>query len=210
MSGFLITLEGIDSCGKTTQAHLLEARLESEAVPHLLLREPGGTAVGEKIRHLLLQKEHPLTDNTEILLYAAARAELVVTVIRPALKKGLVVVCDRYLDSTVAYQGYGSGGDGAWIRALNERVTGGLRPQLTFLFDLSVEEAFRRRGGGGDRIEERDLSYHRRVRRGYLAIASEEPARFNVIDATAPAEKQHEAVWSKVEAALQGRCSGEL
>jgi len=184
--------------------------LKARPSPTFCSVNPAAPPWGKKIRHLLLQKEHPLTDNTEILLYAAARAELVVTVIRPALKKGLVVVCDRYLDSTVAYQGYGSGGDGAWIRALNERVTGGLRPQLTFLFDLSVEEAFRRRGGGGDRIEERDLSYHRRVRRGYLAIAGEEPARFNVIDATAPAEKQHEAVWSKVEAALQGRCSGEL
>lgn len=210
MGGYLITLEGIDGCGKTTQARLLQARLESEAIPHLLIREPGCTPVGERIRQLLLQKEDPLTDDAEILLYAAARAELVAVVIRPALKKGLVVVCDRYFDSTVAYQGYGGGADGAWIRALNERVTGGLRPHLTFLFDLSVEEALRRRGSGGDRIEERDLSYHRRVRRGYLAIAGEEPARFCTIDATAPAGRQHETVWLKIGASLRRRCPGEL
>ncbi|NMD33550.1 MAG: dTMP kinase, partial [Firmicutes bacterium] len=96
MSGFLITLEGIDGCGKTTQARLLKERLEREAIPHLLTREPGGTAAGEKIRLLLLQKEHSLTDTAEILLYMAARAELVDTVIRPALEAGQVVVCDRY------------------------------------------------------------------------------------------------------------------
>lgn len=197
MSGFLITLEGIDGCGKTTQARLLKERLEREAVPHLLTREPGGTAAGEKIRLLLLQKEHSLTDTAEILLYMAARAELVDTVIRPALEAGQVVVCDRYLDSSVAYQGYGGEGDRAWIQALNAKVTGGLWPHLTFLFDLSVEEALRRRGRGGDRIEERALSFHRKVRHGYRAIADEEPARVILIDATAPAERQHEAVWMK-------------
>lgn len=204
MNGFLITLEGIDSCGKTTQAGLLERRLAGAAIPHLSIREPGGTPVGEKLRLLLLQKEHSLTNNTEILLYMAARAELVEAVIRPALEKGLVVICDRYFDSTVAYQGYGSGGDRAWIRALNEKVTGGVQPHLTFLFDLSVEEALRRRGGGGDRIEERDLSYHRRVRRGYLAIAEEQPHRVFMIDATGPAERQHETVWSAADALLRG------
>lgn len=198
MSGFLITLEGIDGCGKTTQARLLKERLEREAIPHLLTREPGGTAAGEKIRLLLLQKEHSLTDTAEILLYMAARAELVDTVIGPALEAGQVVVCDRYLDSTVAYQGYGGQGDRAWIEALNKRVTRGLWPHLTFLFDLSVEEALRRRCRSGDRIEERALSYHRRVRQGYRAIAEEEPARVILIDATAPAERQHEVVWIKI------------
>jgi len=198
LSGFLITLEGIDGCGKTTQARLLKERLEREAIPHLLTREPGGTAAGEKIRLLLLQKEHSLTDTAEILLYMAARAELVDTVIRPALEAGQVVVCDRYLDSTVAYQGYGGQGDRAWIEALNKRVTRGLWPHLTFLFDLSVEEALRRRCRSGDRIEERALSYHRRVRQGYRAIAEEEPARVILIDATAPAERQHEVVWIKI------------
>lgn len=210
MNGFLITMEGIDSCGKTTQAGLLKKRLEAEGIPHLSIREPGGTPLGEKLRLLLLQKEHALTNDTEILLYTAARAELVAAVIRPALEKGLAVICDRYYDSTTAYQGYGGGGDRAWIRALNERATGGLQPRLTFLFDLSVEEALRRRGRGGDRIEQRDLSYHRRVRRGYLAIAAEQPRRFFLIDAAAPAERQHETVWLAAGALLRGRCPGEL
>ncbi len=202
LSGFLISLEGIDGCGKTTQARLLQERLEREGIPHLLTREPGGTAAGEKIRLLLLQKEHSLTNNAEILLYMAARAELVATVIEPALTAGQVVICDRYIDSSIAYQGYGGGGDRAWIRALNENVTASLRPHLTLLLDLSVEEALRRRGGDGDRIEERDLSYHRRVRQGYLAIAAAEPARMSLIDAAAPAERQHRAVWMKVQSLL--------
>lgn len=199
MSGFLISLEGIDGCGKTTQARLLKERLEREAIPHLLTREPGGTAAGEKIRLLLLQqKEHSLTNNTEILLYMAARAELVETVIGPALAAGQLVICDRYVDSTVAYQGYGGGGDRDWIRALNEKAAGNCRPHLTFLFDLSVEEALRRRGSGGDRVEERALSYHRRVRQGYLAIAAAEPERIILIDAAAPAERQHREIWTKL------------
>lgn len=203
MNGFFITMEGIDSCGKTTQADLLKKRLENESIPHLLIREPGGTPVGEKIRDLLLHKGDPLTNDAEILLYMAARAQLVAAVIRPALEKGLVVICDRYFDSTVAYQGYGGGGDRGWISALNEKVTDGLQPHLTFLFDLSVEEALRRRGGEGDRIEERALSYHRRVRQGYLAIAAEQPHRFLLLDATAPAGRQHEAVWQAAAALLR-------
>lgn len=202
MSGFLISLEGIDGCGKTTQSRLLAERMAREAIPHLLTREPGGTTAGEKIRRLLLQKEHSLTADTEILLYMAARAELVDIKIRPALAAGRVVICDRYIDSSVAYQGYGGGSDRNWIYALNERVTGGLRPRLTFLFDLSVEEALRRRGGGGDRIEERDFSYHQRVRRGYLAIAAAEPARVMLIDAAAPVERQHRSVWLRVQSLL--------
>ncbi|HPU02159.1 MAG: dTMP kinase [Firmicutes bacterium] len=198
MQGFLVSLEGIDGCGKSTQARLLQERLERENIPHLLTREPGGTPAGEMIRRLLLQEAPALAINAEILLYMAARAELVETVIRPALAAGKVVICDRYIDSTVAYQGYGSGGDCAWIRALNERVTQDCRPRLTFLFDLPVEEALRRRGGSGDRIEERDLSYHRRVRQGYLALAAAEPERIMLIDAAAPAERQHEAVWMKL------------
>ena len=210
MSGFLITLEGIDGCGKTTQGRLLQARLEGEAIPHLFVREPGGTPIGEQIRLLLLQKEHSLITGTELLLYLAARAELVNTVIRPALEDGRVVLCDRYYDSTIAYQGYGCGGDGDWIRELNEKITAGLRPRLTFLFDLSVEEALRRRGHEGDRIEERSLSFHRRVRRGYLALAAAEPDRIVIIDAAAPAEQQHELLWSRLEALFSGRPSDEL
>ncbi len=202
LRGFLVSLEGIDGSGKSTQARLLKERLEREGIAHLSTREPGGTAAGEMIRRLLLQKEHSLTGNTEILLYMAARAELVSTVIEPALHSGQVVVCDRYTDSSIAYQGFGSGGDKAWISRLNERVTQGRLPRLTFLFDLPVEEALRRRGREGDRIEERDLSFHRRVRRGYLAIAGAEPGRVLLIDAAAPAEQQHLRVWSGMQPLL--------
>lgn len=198
MSGFLISLEGIDGCGKTTQARLLQEHLGRAAIPHILTREPGGTAAGEKIRLLLLRGDHSLTGGAELLLYMAARMELVATVIEPALAKGMVVICDRYLDSSVAYQGYGGGADRAWIDSLNAQVTGGLRPHLTFLFDLPVEEALRRRGSGGDRIEERDISYHRRVRRGYLAIAAVERERMFLVDASAPSEQQCRIVWSKL------------
>lgn len=205
MDGYFISLEGIDGCGKTTQAHLLQARLQREGIPHLATREPGGTPAGEKIRLVLLQKEHSLTNDAEILLYMAARAELVATVIRPGLRENPIVICDRYLDSTVAYQGYGGGGDQPWIRELNLKATGGLWPHLTFLFDLSVEEALRRRGRGGDRIEERALSFHRRVRRGYLAIARDEPERVRLIDAAVPAAEQHEIVWARMSAELRRR-----
>ena len=208
MGSIFITLEGIDGCGKTTQARLLKERLEREAIPHLSTREPGGTAVGENIRLLLLQKEHALCIDAEILLYMAARAELVSTVIKPALAAHQVVICDRFIDSSIAYQGCGSGGDRDWLRMLNERVTGGLRPHLTFLFDLSVEKALERRGSGGDRIEERALSYHRRVRRGYLAIAERDPARVFIIDAALPAESQHRVLWLKLQSLL-GSDSGE-
>ncbi len=202
MSGVLVSLEGIDGCGKTTQAYLLQDRLERETVPYLATREPGGTPAGEKIRLMLLHKDYSLTNNAEVLLYMAARMELVANVIKPALIAGRMVICDRYIDSSVAYQGYGSGGDQSWIRALNEKATEGIKPQLTFLFDLTVEEALRRRGSEGDRIEQRDLSYHRRVRQGYLAVASAEPERVIVIDATVPAERQHEIVWLKVHSLI--------
>lgn len=202
MSGVLVSLEGIDGCGKTTQAYLLQDRLERETVPYLATREPGGTPAGEKIRLMLLHKDYSLTNNAEVLLYMAARMELVANVIKPALIAGRMVICDRYIDSSVAYQGYGSGGDQSWIHALNEKVTEGIKPQLTFLFDLTVEEALRRRGSEGDRIEQRDLSYHRRVRQGYLAVASAEPERVIVIDATIPAERQHEIVWLKVHSLI--------
>lgn len=196
--GLFITLEGIDGCGKTTQARLLTERLESENIPCLMLREPGGTTVGESIRQILLGAAYSMTLETEVLLYAAARAELVKEAIRPALKAGHLVVCDRYIDSTTAYQGYGAGENLIWIHTLNEKVTGGLAPRLTFLLDLSVEEAALRRGGVGDRIEIRNQDYHERVRCGYLTLSELEPARFRVINASlAPAEQQR-IIWQEI------------
>lgn len=196
--GVLITLEGIDGCGKTTQARLLQERLELDNSPHLATREPGGTAAGEIIRRVLLQKGYPLSVEAETLLYMAARVELVTRVIRPALAAGQTVICDRFIDSSIAYQGYGSGGDLTWIRNLNLKVTGGIVPRLTFVLDLPVEEAIRRRGGCGDRMEEKDYSFHQRVRRGYLALAGQEPERIKVLDASKAPEEQHRTIWQQV------------
>jgi dTMP kinase len=194
----LITLEGIDGCGKTTQARLLQEKLARENIPHLLTREPGGTAVGERVRQVLLQKDDPLGVEAELMLYMAARAELVSRVIRPALEAGKTVVCDRYVDSSIAYQGYGGGAALSWIRDLNQKVTGGLTPRLTLLMDLPVAEAARRRGGGGDRMEEKEFSFHDRVRRGYLVLARQEPGRVILLDALAPPEEQHRIIWEVV------------
>lgn len=206
--GVLISLEGIDGCGKTTQARLLQERLAREERPHRLTREPGGTPAGEMIRRILLENKCPLGLEAEILLYMAARAELAERVLRPALAAGEMVICDRYIDSTVAYQGYGGGGDLSWIRGLNEKVTAGAAPEFTFLLDLPVAAAARRRGGGGgDRIEERERSFHERVRRGYLTLARREPERIVILDALASPEELHRAIWERVSglAGLSGR-----
>lgn len=201
-AGKLITFEGIDGCGKTTQTRLLQERLQKEGVPHLLVREPGGTPLAEEIRKILLQKEHYLTLKGELLLYGAARAEIVEQVIGPALKDGLLVICDRYTDSTLAYQGYGAGLELTWIRSVNEWVTGGLCPHLTILLDLPLDTALQRRGAAGDRIEERDLSFYRSVRRGYLGLAGQEKERFRVIDAAASREEQSSFIWEQCKALL--------
>ncbi len=200
--GILITFEGIDGCGKTTQAGLLQDALGKVGLPHILVREPGGTAVGEMIRELLLQKEYNLTLKAELLLYAAARAEVVQQVIRPALNKGKIVVCDRYTDSTLAYQGYGAGADLLWVRSLNKWVTDGLQPRQTFLLDLPLELALQRRDGIGDRIEERARSFHQNVRKGYLTLAKQEQERFSIIDAGTPPEEQHRYILEQCKSML--------
>ena len=196
--GLLITLEGIDGCGKSTQAALLQHKLEQSKLPFVAIREPGNTPGGEAIRKILLQTEYSIHIETELLLYMAARAELVRKVIIPALHNDKVVVCDRFSDSTLAYQGYGGGLDLEWIQNLNERATGGIVPNLTFLFDLTIEEAARRRVDKPDRMESHDTCYYRRVRRGYLEIADREKHRFQLLDASQEASKQSEVVWQSL------------
>jgi dTMP kinase len=193
--GLLITMEGIDGCGKSTQAALLKQRLEEHAVPFIPVREPGGTALGEDIRQVLLHKDYAISLQAELLLYMAARSELTGQVIIPALKAGQVVLCDRFTDSTLAYQGYGGGADLGFIRRLNSRATRGIVPDLTFLLDLPVESALARRGEVADRMESRDIRYHQRVRNGYLEIASREPRRIKVIDAEGDKQDQNQAIW---------------
>ncbi len=202
--GLLLTFEGVDGCGKTTQARLLARRLGGLSLRPLLVREPGGTPVGEHLRDLLLDRAVELSPETEILLFVAARAELVRTVIAPALGAGRAVICDRFTDSTMAYQGYGHGADRNWIGSLNRRAARGLQPLRTFLLDLPVETAVarRRRNGAEDRVESRDLSFHRKVRQGYLALAGKEPGRFVLLDASRDRDELHECIWQQVQPLL--------
>jgi dTMP kinase len=183
--GLFLTLEGPDGSGKSTQTRLLGARLKTAGVPHLVTREPGGTPVGEAVREILLHaRELSPVPQADALLFNAARAQQVAEVIRPALARGLVVVCDRFNDSTLAYQGYGSGMPLDDLRVLGRFATGGLVPDLTILIDLPVGVGLRRKTGAEiTRFEERkDVDFHRRVRAGFLEMAAAEPDRWRTVD----------------------------
>ena len=190
MKGFFITFEGIDGTGKSTQAARIKERLEAAGWRVVHTREPGGTALGRVIREQFLASGTVEIDPlTELLLMAADRAHHVATVIRPALERGEAVVCERYADSTEAYQGYGGGVPLEAVRRVNELATGGLAPHLTFLLDLDPAQAMRRWSRGPDRVESRGEAFYRRVREGYLRIAAEFPGRVRVIDASLPPEE---------------------
>lgn len=205
--GLLVSLEGIDGCGKTTQAEELHGRLAQNGIACILVREPGGTAVGENIRQILLDNRYSPSLQAEMFLYMAARSELTEQVILPALLDGKIVVCDRFTDSTLAYQGYGGGADLKFIRFLSRKATGGITPHLTILLDLTVEKAAERRGASADRMESKDVCFHRRVRSGYLEIARQEPLRVNVVDASGTMEHQSEMIWQIVQKRIAGRFS---
>ncbi len=182
MKGKFISFEGSEGSGKSTQAALVQQYLKKKKVPVLLLREPGGVKISEAIRGLLLDvKNTDMIKESETLLYMASRAQLVEEVLKPALKKGLVVLCDRFLDSTMAYQGYGNGVDVDAIKRIGDFATQGIKPGLTLLFDIETEKGLSRTNAVKDRIELRSLEYHRRVRKGYLALAKKEPRRIRVI-----------------------------
>lgn len=203
MKSAFITVEGVDGSGKTTQVRLLREYLDQEGVPYVFVREPGGTRVGEQIRPIILSPDNPeMTPETEALLYAAARAQLVREVILPALWSDKTVLCDRFVDSSLCYQGHGAGLDLEFVREINRVASAGLRPELTILFDLPPEEGERRRGNPGDRIERRDPSYHQRVRQCYLDLARVEPHRITVIDARQTVEEIHRQVRDLVRRAL--------
>ncbi|MDI9497068.1 MAG: dTMP kinase [Bacillota bacterium] len=189
--GLFLSVEGIDGSGKTTTIGALDKRLVDEGYRTLLLREPGGTAIGEDVRRILLDPRHADMDPLcELLLFAAARAQLVAGVIRPALAAGMVVICDRFTDSTLAYQGSGRGLDLDMIRRVNRIATGGLLPQRTLLLDLDPELAacrlVGREGAGPDRIDAESRAFAERVRAGYLALAREESDRIVTIAADQP------------------------
>lgn len=201
-----ITFEGIEGSGKTTQIQMLSNRFEEEGLDHVLTREPGGTAMGDQVRKLVLNPANTdITPACELLLYAAARAQHLEQVIRPALQEGRLVLCDRYVDATLAYQGYGRGLPLDLIVQLHDLDVLRLRPDFTILFDLDARAALdraraREAGGPEDetRFEREDLRFHERVRSGYLNLARHEPDRFAVIDARGtPAEvhaRSHQAV----------------
>ncbi|WP_187119804.1 dTMP kinase [Numidum massiliense] len=188
MSGLFITFEGPDGAGKTTQVNFLCQWLKESGIPFVRAKEPGGTAIGDKVRQLLLDPSHvEMADKAEILLYAASRAQLIEEVIQPALVDGQIVICDRYVDASLAYQGFGLGYPLRDIRAINDFGTGGIRPDRTYLLDLPAEEGIDRlqryRPEGLDRMEQKTVAFHQRVRQGFLQLAAEEPARFHRIDA---------------------------
>jgi dTMP kinase len=197
--GWLITVEGPDGAGKTTQAQRLSDHLASRGLEVVLTREPGGTWLGERLRSLLLSRTESTAPGDAVadaLLFNAARRQLVVEVIRPALAAGRTVVCARYADSTLAYQGYGAGVPLDQLRALEVAATGGLTPDLTVLLDISVEAGLARKAPGDvTRFEaEFDLDFHQRVRTGFLALAAASPKRFVTLDATRPADEVATAV----------------
>ena len=189
--GLFITFEGIEGSGKSTQIGLFCEFLAREGIGYVRTLEPGGTVISERIREILLSVEHKaMTAETELLLYAAARAQHVDELIRPALAEGRVVVCDRFSDSTLAYQGFGRGIDRPLIEKINAICTKGLVPDLTFLLDLDAEQGLERNRSARkvDRLELESVEFHRRVRKGFLEIAGSQPGRFRVVDAAAGIE----------------------
>lgn len=194
-----ITFEGVEGCGKTTQARLLAARFEERGTRTLVTREPGGAAISEQIRAILLDNRNDgMAPMAEALLYVASRAQFVAEVVRPALAAGTVVICDRYADSTLAYQGYGRGLDVGTLEQLNAIATNGLVPDITFLLDLPVSEGLHRRHkeGNANRLDNAGAAFHERVQNGYHALAAADPRRWRVIDAGAAPSVVAAEVWS--------------
>lgn len=214
MKGLFITFEGTEGSGKSTQISLLAERLRREGHRVLTLREPGGTPIGEEIRHTLKHNtaNAAMTPEAELLLMNASRAQLVREVIRPALAEGEMVLCDRFYDSTTAYQGYGRQLDLGMVRQMIEVAVGDTRPDLTLLLVVPADVSEQRRLARQatlpfvrDRMEEGDRAFFERVARGYQAIAAAEPNRVCVLDATGKVEEVQAAIWRAVEARLRNR-----
>jgi dTMP kinase len=206
VKGFFISLEGIEGTGKSTQTRLLTEYLQQRGQPVVRTAEPGGTAISLKIRELLLSLDSREMDPvTELLLYNAARVQHIREVIGPALARGETVVSDRFSDSTLAYQGYGRGIDRTMIDALDSIATKGMRPDLTLLLDIDVERGLQRNRAilKRDRIELEDVAFHEKVRKGFLEIAAQEPARIRVISCDGSVETVHEKIKDAIAVFLQ-------
>ena len=198
-----ITFEGGEGCGKSLQARRLYRRLTLLDIPVLLTHEPGGTHLGERISRWLKWSHPDISPLTELLLFNASRAQLVNEVIQPNLKERKIVICDRYADSTIAYQSYGRGLDLEMVRTTNRAATQGLKPNLTVLLDIAADEGLaRKKGRKPDRFEQEKIAFHRRVRKGYLKLAAEEPKRWLIVDARQSKDKIAQIIWEKVSKLL--------
>ena len=200
--GLFITFEGIDGCGKSTQLARIASRLKGEGISCLVTREPGGTPISEKIREILISSQYSeMCSETELLLYLASRAQHVRQSIVPALGRADVVLCDRFQEATIAYQGYGRGLELEFLRRVNHFATGGIAPECTFIFDISVElsrERLSHIGKGQDRLESGGADFFTRIREGYKAAASGDPGRILLLDGSRPVEELTEAVYQKI------------
>jgi dTMP kinase len=212
VKGLFITFEGTEGSGKSTQISLLAASLKAVGRELTLTREPGGTPIGDQVRKILLDPSNKALDpKAELLLYAASRAQHLAEKILPALAAGRIVLCDRFSDATLAYQGYGRGLDIEMIRALDRIVTTGLRPHLTVLLDLDAVAGLSRARGRNSsyglehegRFENEDIAFHERVRQGYLTLAKQEPDRVRVVDAARTPEEVRKDIWKIVNDALR-------
>ena len=193
-NGLFITFEGGDGCGKTTQIKLLDEYLRSKGYRTLLTREPGSKGLGVKLREILLNYDGEVSPTCESFLFLADRAQHVDCIIKPALQEGVIVLCDRHTDSTVAYQGYGRGLDLEQIHRLNNIATSGLKPDLTIVLDVDVETSQKRVGDEKDRMESAGVEFFERVRQGFLEIAKQEPERVKVVDSTQTIQEIHERI----------------
>lgn len=189
--GLFITFEGTDGCGKTTQIEMLKDYFEKQGRTVLLTREPGAIGLGTKLREILLNYDGEVSPVCESFLFLADRAQHVDTIIKPAVARGEIVLCDRHTDSTVAYQGYGRELDIEQIKMLNNIATSGLKPDLTFIFDIDIDTAQKRVGKNKDRMESAGIEFFKRVRNGYLEIAKQEPERVKVLDGSKSIETIH-------------------
>jgi dTMP kinase len=200
-----ITFEGAEGCGKSTQARALWQRLVRRGIPAVLTHEPGGTALGNRLRYVLKRRlQDKISALGELFLFAACRVQIVNEVIRPGLEQGKVVICDRFSDSTIAYQGYGRGLNLETIEDINALATEGIKPDLTVLLDIPARKGLsRKRSRSNDRFEAENITFHHKIRDGYLKLAAEESERWLVIDATMPRAEIGKIVWNRVSHLLQ-------